>query len=301
MLLKILTWNINFIYDNWSERIININNTLEQEIKQCDIIALQEATLPFSDTAHTIYKFLEAPIINYFQHRLFSEEENYIYNKIKENFPQNRDRIVRIFEYCMDKLLLICSCVFSVYGELLKSLYFKYPRLCLILVILCPFLSIGSYLFLGMLTIINKNIDSVVKTKFVGRAIQYTEFKYNNKKIIVVNIHLNEGNKKSKRMNEIKKIHKFVETKNKDIIILAGDFNATPSSAVYKFLKQKGYTSCIKEIQKKEQYTFPSTNPKKCIDYIWIKGDNVDIKEAIVFSKPKATDHKGIKVTLDIK
>ena len=57
MLLKILTWNINFIYDNWSERIININNILEQEIKECDIIALQEATLPFSDTVHTIYKF----------------------------------------------------------------------------------------------------------------------------------------------------------------------------------------------------------------------------------------------------
>ena len=77
MLLKILTWNINFIYDNWSERIININNILEQEIKQCDIIALQEATLPFSDTVHTIYKFLKAPIINYFHHRLFSEEENF--------------------------------------------------------------------------------------------------------------------------------------------------------------------------------------------------------------------------------
>ena len=29
MLLTLLTWNINFIYDNWTERIININKILQ--------------------------------------------------------------------------------------------------------------------------------------------------------------------------------------------------------------------------------------------------------------------------------
>ena len=34
MLLKLLTWNINFIYDNWTERLTNINTVLEKEINE---------------------------------------------------------------------------------------------------------------------------------------------------------------------------------------------------------------------------------------------------------------------------
>ena len=43
-------------------------------------------------------------------------------------------------------------------------------------------------------------------------------------------------NKEIIRLSKISK--KFIGP-NKDIIILAGEFNATPRSAVYKFLKQK--------------------------------------------------------------
>ena len=47
--------------------------------------------------------------------------------------------------------------------------------------------------------------------------------------------------------------------------------------------------------------SIPSNNPIKCIDYIWIKGDNIKVVEANIFGNSKATDHKGIKVSLDIK
>ena len=57
MKLSILTWNINFIHDNWLKRVDNINKTLQVEIENTDIIALQEATLPFSDSITDIYKF----------------------------------------------------------------------------------------------------------------------------------------------------------------------------------------------------------------------------------------------------
>ena len=45
----------------------------------------------------------------------------------------------------------------------------------------------------------------------------------------------------------------------------------------------------------------PSNNPIKCIDYIWIKGDNIEVVDACIFGNSKATDHKGIKVSLNIK
>ena len=300
MLLKLLTWNINFIYDKWPKRIININKVLEKEITDCDIIALQEATLPFSNTVQNIYKFLKAPIVSYVHHRLLSEEETFIYRKIKEKFPETKRLMIRIFEYCTDIMLIICSYIFSKYGSLLKKIYFEYPILCFISVFLCPFVLIGSYFFLGMITIINKKINSIVKTKFIGRAIQYTEFEYNNRKIIVVNIHLNEGHNKMKRLNEITQIYDFIISKKKDVIILAGDFNSKPSSEVYKFLVNHGFKSTVKEKCKREIKTWPSKDPKKCIDYIWVKGDNVNIKSAKILKYPEASDHHAVKAVIDI-
>ena len=42
---------------NWSNRLININKRLENEIKNTDIICLQEATLPFSNIFTTCINF----------------------------------------------------------------------------------------------------------------------------------------------------------------------------------------------------------------------------------------------------
>ena len=66
MKLNILVWNLNFIHNNWSERLECINQTLEKEIGDVDIIALQEATLPFSEKITEIYKFLKEEEANYF-------------------------------------------------------------------------------------------------------------------------------------------------------------------------------------------------------------------------------------------
>ena len=49
MKLKLITWNINFIHDSWIERLANINKILEKETETTDIIAIQEATLPFNN------------------------------------------------------------------------------------------------------------------------------------------------------------------------------------------------------------------------------------------------------------
>ena len=39
MKLNILTWNVNFIHDNWLQRLDKINKTLEKKIKKFDLIA----------------------------------------------------------------------------------------------------------------------------------------------------------------------------------------------------------------------------------------------------------------------
>ena len=66
MKLNIITWNINFIHDNWLERLNNINKILEKEVDDTHIIALQEATLPFSNEIKELHTFLNKKNIKYF-------------------------------------------------------------------------------------------------------------------------------------------------------------------------------------------------------------------------------------------
>tara|TARA_B100000035_G_scaffold297849_1_gene291030 strand:+ start:14881 stop:15780 length:900 start_codon:yes stop_codon:yes gene_type:complete len=299
MKLKILSWNINFIHNNWVKRLNNINKILENEINNCDIIALQEATLPFSDALVNIHKFLENTNIKHFDCALV--ERNFLYKYIIENFPKYKKYIIGMFEYFMNKMLYLCVTIFSRYGEFLKNIYFKHPYIIILFCVLCPFIFLPSCYFFGMITILNNKINySDVKSKYIGnRRIQYSIFNHNDKEFIFINIHLIPGgNKKSKeRMLEIKKILKIC--KKYDNVIIAGDFNACVDSKEYKYLIKKGYRSAIKECCGEELNTFPSKDSVKCVDFIWIKGD-IKAEEGCVFGGMEASDHKGIKVTLNV-
>ena len=298
MKLSVLTWNINFIHDNWLKRLDNINKTLQVEIENTDIIALQEATLPFSDAVTDIYKILKNTDIKYFGSGLL--ERNYIYQSIIKNFPKYQKYVTGAFEYIMNKLLWLCCWVFSNYGEYLKNLYFNHPYLFIILVIMCPIIFFCVWAFVGMITILNKKINGVMQSKYIGkRSIQFIDFDYNDIPIRFVNIHLPPGeNEKQERYREIKEIARFCE--EKENVILCGDFNGKPDEEFYKYLKKVGYKSSSFENCGEELNTFPSNKPEKCIDYIWYKGGNVKLDSAYTFGSSDATDHKGIKAIFNI-
>ena len=144
MLLNVLTWNTNFIHDNWFSRIKNINEELKFCIDDYDIIAIQEATLPFSDALYDVYKFLkQKPDINLFTSTEFFHELSFLYTKIKDYFPKYKMHIKIIFEWLMNKLLYFSCWVTSKYGEYLKQLYFKHPYMFIILIVLCPIFFFG--------------------------------------------------------------------------------------------------------------------------------------------------------------
>jgi len=299
MKLRVITWNINFIHDNWKERLDNINKILEEEIKTTDIIAIQEATLPFNNKLRDIHNFLKNRDVNYFDDSLL--ERNVIYKYILENFPKYKKKLIVIFDYCMNKLLMLCGYIFSYWGEYIKDLYFKHPYIFLFMALLCIPVFLGMWYFIGLLTIVSRDINTTVKSMHIGnRNIQYFDFKYNNKDIRFVNVHLTPGEKKRdkiKRKNEIKNIVKFCE--EKENVIIAGDFNTDNKSSVYKYLISNGYKSSVNECLGEELLTFPSNKPNSCIDYIMIKG-NIKVDTSMVFGNSNSSDHKGIKVILDI-
>ena len=299
MRLNIITWNINFIHDNWLERLNNINKILEKEVDDTHIIALQEATLPFSNEIKELHTFLNKKNIKYFDTYLL--ERNFIYKYLCSTFPKYKKYLLGVFDYLMNKYMWICGYIFSHWGHYFKLLYFKYKY---ILLLICFFffpLLLSVWYFFGLLTIVSCKIKTQVKSKyFCNRVIQYFDFTYNNKEIRCVNLHLCPGKKKKdkkKRLDTIKNIIKFC--KNKPNVILLGDFNDKKKSNMYKYMIKKGFKNSVYNLLGKELYTYPSNKPKKCIDFIMIKGD-INIKNAITFGDINASDHKGIKVTLDI-
>lgn len=300
MKLKILTWNLNFFYDNWYNRIKSINKVLDAEIPNNDIIVLQEATLPLIKNIDTIFNCLKSPLVEYTHHYTFSDEINIMFEKISSWFPNKKNEISSISKFIMDKFFNIVSWTFFKFGKSFQNIYFKYPVLWGFLCFtLLPIILILGYAFLGMITITNKKIKTTVKSKFVGRLFQYCKFKYNNRNILFCNVHLNEASC-DKGHIELKKIISFTKEIPHDILILAGDFNSSPRSKVYKYLTKNGFKSSIKEIYCKDIKTWPTEKPETCIDYIWVRGENVEICSAEVFGERSETDHKGIKCCLDI-
>tara|TARA_B100001093_G_C26817937_1_gene1010613 strand:- start:273 stop:1247 length:975 start_codon:yes stop_codon:yes gene_type:complete len=301
MKLKILTWNLNFFYDNWYDRIKSINKVLEKEIENNDIIVLQEATIPLLKSIDTIFGCLKSPLISYTPHYTFSDEIKTVFDKITTHFPKKKQQLTYVLKFIMDKIFGIVSWAFYNFGSSFQYLYFNYPLVwgCLFMTLL-PLIFVCGYCFLGMMCVVNKNkIKTVVKSKFVGRPFQYCQFEFNNKKVLLCNIHLNEASD-TKGFIELKKIISFTSEIPHDILILAGDFNSSPTSNVYKYLTKNGFKSAIKEKHEKDIKTWPAINPKTCIDYIWIKGKDVKICSANIFGNALNTDHKGVKCCLDI-
>lgn len=175
MILNILSWNLNFIHDNYFQRAQNINNILEREINNTHIIALQEAISPFSK----LYKYIDNDKINEYRHSEFFVEINFINKYIQKLFPKKQDIIQGTFEYLMDKLLYFIQILYNKYGEYFKYLYFNYPKIAIILVFTFPVIFILCWFFVGMTTIIHKDIDAIVKCKYIERMFQYTKFIFN--------------------------------------------------------------------------------------------------------------------------
>ena len=300
--LKLLTWNINFINNSWLKRVKCINTLIDKK-EDYHVIALQEVTIPFDENMSKIYGF-----INNMKYKTDAfVTRNVIYKNLANYFPQNKINIIAAFKYLMDKLFIFLSYIMSNFGNTLIDIYTNNGILGKIfggiLVFGFPFVFISMWLFIGMMTLVNKELNPTINNSVIGigRIIQYSEFKFNNRDILFINVHLSyKKNDEKIKENEISELLDFIKKNEKDIVILAGDFNCKPTSIVYKTLKENKYKSVMLEKHGKELNTFPSDKPVKCLDYIWIKGEKIQIKEASIIGDEKYTDHLGIESTITI-
>ena len=78
-------------------------------------------------------------------------------------------------------------------------------------------------------------------------------------------------------------------------VFLAGDFNAEPSSSAIITLKKMNW-----QLLSGEDYTFPSTKPDRCIDYIFAgNGKKWKVINAEVVIDDIASDHRAVWVEIE--
>ena len=101
------------------------------------------------------------------------------------------------------------------------------------------------------------------------------------------------------RMESMKLIQQHTDKYKEKPVILAGDLNALPSSDEIQYLSNHWIM-----LSDSTMGTFPSDNPDRVIDYIFLKNNSrftPTVKNAQVVNEPVASDHRPLWVEVNIK
>ena len=113
------------------------------------------------------------------------------------------------------------------------------------------------------------------------------------KKYYIISTHLSL--KEAQRVESVAIIKDVVsKLKNKPVFI-AGDMNARPNSAPIVAFKE--FTTLLSDDSK---YTFPSTNPRVCIDYIFGVNGSFKVLNRKIFYESLASDHLPLYVDVKV-
>lgn len=150
---------------------------------------------------------------------------------------------------------------------------------------------------------------------YLHRYFQKVTVEVGEKKFNLLNLHL-EAFDKNDRKDQISNLVKFISSKHIDFV--AGDFNLLPKSATkkskfendddyendqsYEIMLNSGLKDVIPdEIYKKEEslyFTFPAWAPDRKLDYIWYRSD-LKLMKAEVLST-KSSDHLPLRASFQI-
>jgi len=117
-----------------------------------------------------------------------------------------------------------------------------------------------------------------------------------NKKIVFACTHLDAQKADTNRLLQIKKIAEILQDEKLPVII-AGDFNSTPSGMVINIL-DKNFTRTCSDCE----FTIPVNNPNKTIDIIAFKPSyKFIVTEHKVIDEKYASDHLPVMAVIKLK
>lgn len=118
-----------------------------------------------------------------------------------------------------------------------------------------------------------------------------------NKKIVFANTHLDAQGSDINRQLQIKKILEVLKKETFPVII-AGDFNAVPTSNVITQLDSYFSRSCVTGCA----FTIPQIHSNKTIDYIaFAPASSFSVMSHTVIDEPYASDHLPLKAAFNLK
>ncbi|HEV8080091.1 MAG TPA: endonuclease/exonuclease/phosphatase family protein [Chitinophagaceae bacterium] len=118
-----------------------------------------------------------------------------------------------------------------------------------------------------------------------------------NKKIVFACTHLDAQKSDTNRLLQIQKIADILE-REKLPVIIAGDFNSTPSKSVINILDKYFTRTCISDCG----FTVPVFIPTKTIDFIAYKPfDKFTVIQQKVIDEQYASDHRPVQALLKLK
>jgi endonuclease/exonuclease/phosphatase family metal-dependent hydrolase len=114
--------------------------------------------------------------------------------------------------------------------------------------------------------------------------------------IIFIGTHFDHTRDQTDRIAQARRINKLFK-KTKKPTILAGDLNATPESEPMKILSRFWTDASARD----PQPTFPSSNPRRRIDYVLFRpADRWKVLETRVIDEKVASDHCPLLVVLEL-
>lgn len=118
-----------------------------------------------------------------------------------------------------------------------------------------------------------------------------------NRKLLFACTHLDAEDNDTTRMLQVTKIEEILKNTGLPLII-AGDFNAEPSSSVTKKLDSFVTRTCTKNCG----YSFPQDKPSKLIDYIgYAPSGAFRVKNYKVIDEKYASDHVPVVSTITLR
>ena len=113
--------------------------------------------------------------------------------------------------------------------------------------------------------------------------------------IRVMNTHLDASGEETYRLQEI--AHLLAAAETSEPLLVGGDFNAEPSSAVYSQASARGLRDSWTECGAGSALTFPAAAPVKRIDYLFLAADARCSSARVL--ETTASDHRPLLVTVE--
>jgi endonuclease/exonuclease/phosphatase family metal-dependent hydrolase len=117
--------------------------------------------------------------------------------------------------------------------------------------------------------------------------------------LALLNTHLDHTGEDVWRLQEIATVLRVASSVEGMPLLLGGDFNATPQSAVHAELRAAGYRDAWSECGQGDERTFPARAPVRRIDYLYLSGATTCRSARVL--PGEASDHRAVLFRLRLR